>query len=183
MKQPATDRPAIEPLDTFYREAGRPLPAVRLVVGSDMPEPYRRLLVHETDMTRTLESFHGSAIHLVVHSRQLRGPELWREVVLTLDRGAQPVEFGAIRIWVDRFPPSCREEILAGRRPLGGILNSTGLRYVSRPLAFFEFEPDPFLRAVLQVQGHIPLFGRCNALRSESGEVLAEIVEILPPAA
>ena len=173
-------RPVLEPLDTFYREAGRVLPAARLLTPAGIREPFRRLLVHPTDMTSTLEAFHDDSIHLVVESRRTVGDELWREVVLTLDTSGMPVEFGAIRIWVDRFPAGSRELILGCHRPLGRILNESGIRYTSRPSAFFEFEPDAFLREILRLASEAPLYGRCNALRNEAGAVLAEIVEILP---
>lgn len=176
------DRPSVEPLDSFYREAGRALPAVRILPAGELPEPQRRLLAHDADMTRTLEAFHGDSIHLEVKSRQLRGEELWREVVLTLDRSGRPVEFGAIRIWVDRFPEGSRAEILGCRRPLGAILNASGLRYTSRPTAFLALEPDDFMCRALGMAVPTTLYGRQNALRDEAGEVLAEIVEILPPA-
>ena len=176
-----TERPSVEPLDSFYREAGRPLPVVRIVPEEELPQPQRRLLAHHSDMTRTLEAFHGDSIHLLVKSRERRGDELWREVVLTLDRLEQPVEFGAIRIWVDRFPAASRDDILACRRPLGGILNASGMKYTSRPTAFLALEPDPFMVEALALSSTATVYGRRNALRNEAGEVLAEIVEILPP--
>ncbi len=184
MNRPATSapaRPALEPLDTFYREAGRPLSQVRAIPAAEVPEPYRRLLVHNTDMTSTLEGFHGDSIHLEVQSRRRVGNELWREVVLRLDASGAPVEFGAIRIRIDLFPENSREEILGCHRPLGAILNASGIAYTSRPTSFFAFEPDPFIREALHLDSEATLYGRCNALRNEAGEVLAEIVEILPP--
>jgi chorismate-pyruvate lyase len=176
-----TERPPIEPLDTFYRDAGRPLPSVRVVSESELPEPQRRLLAHHADMTRTLEAFHGDSIHLEVKSCEIRGDELWREVVLTLDASGRPVEFGAIRIWVDRFPATSRDEIRACRRPLGAILNASGMAYTSRPTAFLALEPDAFISKALALATTTTLYGRRNALRDGQGAVLAEIVEILPP--
>ena len=86
------------------------------------------------------------------------------------------------RIRVDRFPVTSREEILGCRRPLGSILIASGIRFTSRPTAFFAFEPDAFLCEALRLDAAETLYGRCNALRDEAGEVLAGIVEILPPA-
>ncbi len=175
------ERPSVEPLDSFYREAGRVLPPVRLIPEAELPQPQRRLLAHDTDMTRTLEAFHGDSIHLAVKSRERRGEELWREVVLTLDRDERPVEYGAIRIWVDRFPLGSRGEILGCRRPLGAIINASGIKYTSHPTAFLALEPDPFMVGALALPSTATVYGRRNALRDESGAVLAEIIEILPP--
>src|SRR5438034_4474250 len=98
------------PLDDFYARDGLSLPSVRPVPGEEVPEPYRQLLVHDGDMTPALEAFHGERIHLRVLSRQLNGDTLRREVVLTLDESARPVEFGAILIHLQRFPTAAREE-------------------------------------------------------------------------
>jgi hypothetical protein len=174
------ERASVEPLDTFYRDAARPLPPIRIVAETELPQPQRGLLAHNADMTRTLERFHGDTIHLEVKSRRLVGDELWREVVLRLGRDNRPVEFGAIRIWVNRFLPASRPEILECRRPLGTILNESGLKYTSRPSAFLALEPDDFMVAALSLPSTATRYGRSNALRDESGAVLAEIVEILP---
>ena len=40
----------------------------RRIEGARVPEPYRGLLVHEKDMTPTLEAFHGGDIHLRILS-------------------------------------------------------------------------------------------------------------------
>src|SRR6266540_7339521 len=100
------------PLDEFYARSGLALPPLDQVDGEALPEPYRSLLVHERDMTSTLETFHKAGIHLRLVSRQQRGDEYFREVVLVLDGSETPVEFGAIKIQLDRFPTKAREEIL-----------------------------------------------------------------------
>src|SRR5438552_105801 len=105
------------PLEDFYTRDGLMLPNVSPLPGEEVPEPYRQLLVHNGDMTPTLEAFHGERIHLRVISRQLDGDTLRREVVLTLDDSDRPVEFGAILIHLQHFPPAAREAILEGKIP------------------------------------------------------------------
>ena len=39
------------PLNLFYEQLGLPLPVIEQVSGAEVPEPYRRLLVHDDDMT------------------------------------------------------------------------------------------------------------------------------------
>ena len=114
--------PIAYPLDDFYAQAGRALPPIEAVAGDDVPEPYKSLLVHQDDMTPTLEKFHGERIHLAVLSRQQRDDFYFREVVLLLDKSDKPVEFGAIKINLALFPPAARKEILEERRPLGTLL-------------------------------------------------------------
>lgn len=179
----ATPIPLLHPLADFYRSAGRSLPVHRAVSPDQIPEPQRTLLVHHRDMTSTLEQFHGCRIHLEVLSQEIHGTCLHRQVVLLLDDTEEPVEFGATRVHLDRFPEPWRTEIIAARRPLGGILNASGQAYLSRPSAFISVEPDPFLRKALRLAIPAPhdLFGRQNTLRTPEGLEIAEILEILPP--
>ncbi len=176
-----TDASLLQPLTEFYLTAGRKLPWHQAVAGEQIPEPQRTLLVHDRDMTSTLEQFHGSRIHLRLVSLEIRGNILHRQVVLSLDAHGEAVEFGAIRVDLDRFQEPWRSEIVASRRPLGGILNASGRPYVSRPSAFLELEADDFLCEVLRLRKAIRLYGRQNTLRTPDGLEIAEIIEILPP--
>jgi chorismate-pyruvate lyase len=182
MTAPAAARSPIHPLDEFYVRGERALLPFASVTAGDVPEPYRTLLVHERDMTRTLENFHGGTIHLRVLSSYHEGDAYWRESVLQLDGSNRPVEFGAIKIHLDRFPEPWRAQILAEHLPLGGILNASGLGYTSRPTAYLRFTPDEFITCALHLEKDALLYGRQNALRDTAGNVLAEIIEILPPA-
>jgi len=187
------------PLGDFYRSAGRRPLNVQILPPLAVPVPQRDLLVHDSDMTSTLENFHGGSLGLKVLSRRLEHSVLYREVLLVLDGTNKPVEYGAIRIYLDTLASPWREQVLAGERPLGAILNASGMRYGSQPTAFFEVPADAFLADVLQIQSRFadkkvqeslkpsadgvgrPLYGRRNTLTTEDGAVIAEIVEILPP--
>ena len=48
---------------------GDPLAAVEVVDPASVPQPYRRLLVHDSDMTSTLEDHYGEPIMLKVLNR------------------------------------------------------------------------------------------------------------------
>ena len=169
------------PLDDFYARSGVALPPLNQVEGEAVPEPYKTLLVHERDMTSTLEAFHKTGIHLRVLSSQRRGSAYFREVVLHLDTSEQPVEFGAIQIHLDRFPTSAQREILEERFPLGHVLKDHAIAYTSRPKAYLRLASDKLISQVLSLHGAHILFGRRNTLFNPAGEPLAEIVEILPP--
>ena len=43
------------PLSDFYARAKLPLPRIEVIPGDEVPEPYKSLLVHENDMTPTLD--------------------------------------------------------------------------------------------------------------------------------
>lgn len=174
----------LAPLRGHYVSAGRRLPRWEQVDPAEIPEPQRSLLVHERDMTRTLEQFHRDKIHLRVLSSRRDGESYWRESALELDGSGQVVEYGAIQIFLDRFSEPWRSQILGEHLPLGGILNESGMPYTSRPSGYFRCEPDEFIRAALRLgEVSVPaLYGRQNTLTGADGRPLAEIVEILPPA-
>ncbi len=178
--QPAV-LPWVYPLDEFYALADLPLPPIEQIRGEEMPEPYRSLLVHQNDMTPTLEAFFKDQIHIRALTRSQRNHFYFREVVLELDATGQSVEFGAIKIMLDLFPAEARRLILAEREPLGHILATCGVVHSSRPKAYLRIQSDGFINQALSLEGGHTLYGRRNTLFDPEGRPLAEIVEILPP--
>ncbi len=173
--------PWAHPLDELYAKAGLSLPHIENVPGEQVPQPFRKLLVHEGDMTPTLEKFHRSAIHLNVLGREQRDDIYFREVLLLADDSEKVVEFGAIKINLAYFPPPARQEILREHLPLGTILARNKIDHTSRPKAFLKVQSDAFMNGVLGLNGVHTLYGRRNTLSNLQGQPLAEIVEILPP--
>ena len=178
---PLPIQPAIYPLDSFYARAGRPLPPIEIIAAEEMPQPYRALLVHDVDMTSTLERFHGGRVHLEILLRDQRDDFYFRQLTLNLDRTGRRVEFGAIRINLGLFKPVPRQLIQDGVLPLGRILQQCSVPYNSRPKAFLRIQSDDYINTALGFEGSHTLYGRRNTLTDPRQRALAEIVEILPP--
>lgn len=170
------------PLHFFYEQDRRTMPAIEFVQPDDMPATDRELLVHDRDMTSTLAAYHRSPIDLQVVRREGTPEYLLRLVVLTRRELPVPVEFGAIGIRLEALPSALREDIEAGRKPLGGLLAEHRVSYASQPRAYFRVPADAFIADLLGEPEGTMLWGRCNALTLPDGEVFADIVEILPPA-
>jgi hypothetical protein len=169
------------PLDQFYERDGLPRPAVSRVDGADVPQPYGRLLVGDHDMTPTLEAFYGEPIEIRAIERR-QGPDSFgRIVVLLLERSGKPVEFGAIIIHLEHFPPEARTRILECHCPLGTILATYHVNHVSCPRAFIRITSDAMMEEALGLDGPHTLYGRRNVLLTPQNEVLADIIEVLPP--
>jgi chorismate-pyruvate lyase len=168
-----------QPLDLFYAQARQPLPPFEVVDGEEIPEPARSLLVHSNDMTPTLEAFYREKIALRVLGRRRRGNEYSREVALFLKDSKRPVEFGANRIQLDRFPPAARDLILQEREPLGYILRDFDITHTCQPNAFLRLASDRLINSVLELQGAHTLYGRHNQLFDPEGRLISEVVEIL----
>ena len=178
----ATINPFAYPLDDFYAKASRALPRIVAVTGAEIPEPQRTLLVHDSDMTPTLEKFHGDEIHLrVIHSEEREGA-YYREVVLLLAKNKRAVEFGAIKINLNLFPTAAQRSILEEDLPLGTVLARFKVKHTSKPKAYLRIEADDFICDALKIKSGQTLYGRRNTLFDSQHRPLAEIVEILPPA-
>jgi hypothetical protein len=149
--------------------------------AADVPPPFHQLLVHDHDMTSELAAFHGASIGLEVLQSRQAGLLYFREVTLHAGASGAPVEYGLIEIFLEAFPASLRQLILAEELPFGTLLNDSGLAYRSEPQGFFTVPSDP-LRAVFpQSSAGEILFGRYNHLVCGKSTGLARILEILPP--
>ncbi len=140
--------------------------------------PYRELLCHENDMTSTLSRVHGGPVELYVFQEPADENCYVREVLLKV--GAKPVEYGLIRIYLENFPATLREQIVAAQKPLGALLNESGFPYVSEPGGFLKIPSETFQPAFFPTVSSKFLFGRYNTLLDENRQVLARIIEILP---
>ena len=170
----------LKPLADFY--TGRALPEVRFIEAACIPHAYRQLLDHSNDMTSTLRRFHNEEIRVRVLESRQDDTCYEREVLLVTRHTCRTVEFGAIEILLALFPTGAQREILRAEMPLGAILQSFGIEYKSKPRAFFEIESDDVMNAALALSHTQTLYGRCNEITNSEGQVLADIVEILPPA-
>ncbi len=178
---PSGEKCGLCPLAHFYTAADKAIPAVWEIAVEEVPQPYRQLLVHERDMTSTLERFYGTRTHLRVLRSATRAGVYEREVVLQLDGSRRPVEFGALTVHLELLPAKVQAIIKEGHRPFGGVLVENGIQFSSHPKAFIRVEPDGVIGRALELNQPAQLYGRCNALYDAQHRVLADIVEILPP--
>jgi hypothetical protein len=167
------------PLDVVYAQAGIQAPETRALAPNRIPPPYRSLLVHERDMTLTLESHFGGRVTLRALSTFRKGASYYRRVLLVQEYSARPVEMGAIRIDLRAFKPRIRTEILRNRVPLGRLLRDGGVDYRSRPTAFLAVTPNSEMMGVFWMREPRTLYGRQTEM-SVDGRKVGDIVEILP---
>jgi chorismate-pyruvate lyase len=170
-------------LGRFYERTGLSAPVLRELKAAEVPPPYQALLVHSSDMTPTLAGFYGQALRLRVLSRERQDDSYKREVILWLAEDERPVEYGVIRICLDRFPPTARRLVLEEQRPLGDILQGEAIPHLSWPQAFFRLKADAHAVAALGLRHAEFLYGRRNVLLDGSRHLLAEVIEVLAPVA
>lgn len=176
----ASDLP--ETLQRFIlRACGLSSEAFHPLRGEQVPEPARKLLVHQQDMTSTLASFHESPIRVeILQSQQQEGGYL-REVFLRAASTEAIVEYGVLAVALEQYSPEQRAAIVGGVAPLGALLHRFSIPFVSAPIGFFGIPSS-----ALAGKGHpgwpgATCYGRFNRLAKPTGEPLAWILEILPP--
>jgi hypothetical protein len=167
------------PLDFVYARSGVALPQVTAIEPDDIPLPYRSLLVHETDMTLTLERHFGGRIVLRPLATFTSGPWYFRRVLLAQEYTGRPVEMGAIRIKVGAFPDRIKKQILKNDVPLGRLLRDGGVKYESRPKTFLAVMPNSEMMGVFWMREPRMLYGRRTEMLHEDVKV-GDIVEVLP---
>jgi chorismate-pyruvate lyase len=168
------------PLSEFYAGYGLPLPAARRVEPGEMPEASRRLLVHDHDMTPTLESAYGQRLHLRVRKYSYSENVFSRHVLLVLE-DETVTGMGAIKINLAGFAEDARRLVFEREKPLGAILGTQRIEHSCHPASYFEVTADAMIGEALRVAPGQTLRGRQNVMWRPGGEVLAQIVEILPP--
>lgn len=170
-------------LSQFMRTScGLSLDEFHSLPGASLPEPARQLLNHRRDMTSTLAEFHRSAIGVEVLQAVRVDNFYLREVFLRATATNRFVEYGVLAVALAQFAAPPRAVIEAGRTPLGSILHQFKLPFVSTPLGFFSASAASLAATPLAAFASVPCHGRLNCLAQPTGEPLAWILEILPPA-
>src|SRR5262249_24561855 len=73
-------------------------PRMELVASSEVPPPYRDLLVHTHHMTVTVEAFHHDRVNVRIPERYLTDEWYARRIFLTKETTGEVVQFGIARI-------------------------------------------------------------------------------------
>ena len=152
---------------------------MRIVAPDEIPPPYRSLLVHDTDMTITLERHFGGPVALRALSTFTSGAWYFRRVLLVQEYSGRPVEMGAIRIKLEAFGPRLKKQILRNEIPLGRILRDGGFEYVSHAMAFLAITPNPEMMGVFWMRESKTLYGRRTEIVRDDTKI-GDIVEVLP---
>lgn len=152
-----------------------------VVVPEDqVPQPYRRLLVHEHHMTVTVEAFYGSLVDVQILERKEQGNDYARKILLSLRRGGKIVQFGLVRIRLDLCMPEVRADIVAGLTPLGRILINHGVMRRIEPTAYLRIVPGPAMMEWFGLKDPTPTYGRLAIIHCDDQPAI-ELLEIVAP--
>jgi hypothetical protein len=150
------------------------------VPGDEVPAPYHQLLVHEHHMTVTVEEYHGDLVNVRILNRFQKGDFYARKILLTLQGSGKVVQFGVVRIHLNFCSPAVREEIIAGKKPLGRILIEHDVLRRIEPKAFLRIIPGPSLVIAFGLVRPVPTFGRLGIIHCDDFPAV-EVLEIVIP--
>lgn len=167
------------PLNVLYAQAGVALPAVKEISPVHLPPPYDELLVHENDMTLTLERYFGGPVAVRVLSSALKGQWYFRRVLLVQKASGRPLAMAAVRIRFTVLGVRYRAQVLREQKPLGRILRDAGVNFLSRPTGFFEVTPNSEMMGVFWMPEPRALYGRRTHVTLVDARI-GDIVEIIP---
>ena len=167
------------PLDLFYERAGVSGPTVKPITADLLPPPFHDLLVHQNEMTATLERHFGSQLVVRVLSSFTRDGSYFRRVLLTVEYSGRPIAMGAVRLELDRFKPAIRSRILAEQVPLGRIFREAGVLYESRPKRYVQLVPNAEMLGIFWMAEPRTMYGRRTEVTT-GGVGIGDIVEIIP---
>ena len=88
---PVSRNGILYPLDALYARAGVAGPVVKRTTAGRIPSPYKSLLVHENEMTSTLERHFGGRVTVRVLGSFSRGRSYFRRVLLAMESTGRPV--------------------------------------------------------------------------------------------
>jgi chorismate-pyruvate lyase len=173
--------PGSEPdLLSLFPPAASYIRSALLVPGSQVPQPYRDLLVHEHHMTVTVEAFHGGPVDVVVLDRRDQGESYARMILLALRSTGRIVQFGLVRIHFAFCSQAVRDEIRAEKTPLGRILIQHNVLRRIQPIGFLRVEPGTDMMQWFKLQAAEPTYGRLAVLFCD-GQPAIEVLEIVAP--
>jgi hypothetical protein len=156
------------------------LGSFEVVPAPDVPAPYRGLLAHERHMTTTLEAHHGDRVDVRVLACRQRRDGYTRKALLALRGTGRVVELGLVRVRLALCDPGVRQEIVAGRAPLGRILTDHGVPRTVELAALLRVAPGPALQRWFGLDRPQLAYGRLACI-SLSGRPAVEVLEVLPP--
>jgi chorismate-pyruvate lyase len=173
----------IGPLPQTFFELFPPEPYLRAyeyIPGDQMPQPYRKLLVHEHHMTVTVEEHHGSLVDVKVLDVNQKGDAYARKILLTLQSTGKIVMFGLVRIHLQFCSDEVRAKIIERKTPLGRILIEHDVLRRIEPTAYLRLLPGPEMMEWFEQQTPVPTYGRLAYIHCD-GKPAIELLEVVRP--
>ena len=176
-----TRLPTIEGLYAHFADQAD-FPEFENVAANEIPEPYRWLLVHTHHMTVTVERFYSDAVNVQVLDSVQNDTSYARKILLTLKESRKVVQFGIVQIDLALLSPLVREEIVAGKTPLGRVLIQHNVFRVVQPVRYFRAVLGAEMAKWFNTTAGTETYGRLGVIYTD-GQPAIHVAEILAPIA
>lgn len=144
------------------------------------PDPYGEMLAHNHHMTVTMESYHKTAVDVVVLEQESDGDLYFRKILLVKKGTDFPVQFGLVRFNFQYVTDAVRGEILSGEIPLGRVLiNHNVLRHIDLG-AILRIDAGPSLAKYLQMSEGETTYGRLATIFCDN-QPAVDLLEVSRP--
>lgn len=168
------------PLNIFYDQGTEEGPDFEELTSIEMPEPQRSLLCHTNDMTPTLEKYFAETAHLYLLDRKSVDGFLFRHIAL-VDKDDNPMEVGAIKINIAKFPPQAQKLINESFIPMGTIYKMFSIQHINKPESYYRVKSDETINKLFKLNEPTILYCRVNRQVNTNDDLLSLALEILPP--
>jgi chorismate-pyruvate lyase len=172
--------PHLPELVGLFYERPEELGIFEPILSSQIPQPYRRLLAHNTHMTETVEGFHGCKVDVQVLASRRDNGFYSRKILLTRQSDGQVVQFGIPRLNMEYLDEEVRREIESETKPLGRVLIEHNVLREVQMVALWKVSPGPDLCRMFRLAAPQTVYGR-TALIYCNGEPAIELLEIVTP--
>lgn len=151
-----------------------------LVAPDQVPDAYRRLLVHEEHMTVAMEAFHESLVDVDVLDIKESETYYARKILLKRRTDGATVQFGIMRVNLTLLDDDVRGEIRQQRRPLGRILVRHNLMRTVHLSELWKVMPGIELQRHFEIGSTEQTYGRTAAIALHDVPAV-EVLEIVAP--
>lgn len=155
-------------------------PEAVVVAAEQVPQPYRKLLVHNEHMTVTVEDHYGGPVNVNVLACRRDGNEYARKILLALHEGGRVVQFGLVRIDLGICPAPVRDAIVEGKTPLGRILIQHDMLRRIEPTDFLKVKLSAKMAGWFSAKAGEATYGRLGVIYT-GDKPAVEVLEILAP--
>lgn len=170
----------LDSLTDLFPDHGQLISHAEHIPSALTPEPYKSLLVHSHHMTVTMESHHRCSVDVRVLDERLQGEDYCRKILLLKSGTETVVQFGIVRLHLQFVSQPVRDEILAGKIPLGRVLiNHNVLRQIDLG-AILKILPGPQLQEYFQCGPDDVVYGRLATIFCDERPAI-DLLEVSSP--
>jgi chorismate-pyruvate lyase len=174
----STNSPTLESLFAALPHRA-PVPRYRYVSSSEIPEPYRHLLVHDRHMTVAMETHHLCKVKVRVLQSCREDGWYARQIVLAKENTQQVVLGGIVRIHLSMLDEEVQAGILSEGTPLGHVLiDHEVLRHIEVQ-RYLVIDGGPAMAVWPGFERSPKVYGRLGILHCDCQPAI-ELFEILP---